>query len=1250
MRNRSTIGGFRSRLFSSVSLRGGVLGFVFLNAPVFLTISLSGFSGSAWASCVLAENLYTCSGASVTAGNVNLTSSTAIPNISAILDPTYLRTNTNTVAPNGFGLQVRATAGHGDIYLTQDAGSSVTGGVTGLSVQNDGSGKIDMKLSGNVSSQNGAAAAIQGSSGDVIFAQLGGVIDGSTGATVRSATSGSINVDVNGQIIGRRANGLFVASAGRSDDLTVMFSPESSVSSVAPGATVARVDHRGTGQMLINADGAVLAGSAQIIGLDLSNYNSSETFVYNQASTGRIDATSHGILSTNRGRGATELRIGGVVKSADGYGVFARNETNSTDFSIAISGDVNSSLAGVVGQQRGSGATDVVVSGDITSATSVGLQVEHAGQKDVSVKQTAGTITGHVVGINIRNNGSADASISLSSNVIGGVQVHGRGDGNISFTQDAGSINSTLAAGSVAIDNAGGTLDFTNGVGLHIVNYSRGSSSIELAGDVTAPHVAVAADNTHASSSLSIVQKSGVIAAKETAINLGVAGDIVLDINGTVRGGDGHAIYMLAPIKASVDIRENANVTATSGTAIFNADFVTPDGALIGGDLVVRSAGTVTGDSLLRAGNDRFELLGGRYTGNIYGDYGDIRDTTARADTDIPGGNDTFIWSGGTLLGGFFGGQGSDRAEISAPAYNGTQTLDGGDDTSIEDDMIDTLTFRGINATSMGDKIMNWEDVRLDASNFSISDGAWAVGMVGQPETGIALANNSTLNGMSGLHLTSNLMIDNTSSFIGQGGGQGRFTVSGNVNSAGTVTTQDGAAGDIIEIAGNYVGDSGRVALDTMLGDDSSSTDRLKISGDTNGNTLVSIRNAGGSGAQTKDGIRIIEVQGKSAKDAFELDGGFQFNGRSAVVGGAYAYQLYQGSVDGSSMQDWYLRSERKDPFATVSNLEPEHRFQPGVPVYEAYSNVLLGMNGLQTLHQRIGGSDESLPPKTDSGPGLWTRIEGSHTRMAPSWSSTGVSYRQDHEKIQVGIAGMALDTEDGQLIASAAVHYIHGDATTKSLHDSDLGGGQILTNGYGFSGSVTWYDERGFYIDMQGQTTWYRSDLSYGGGGGILKSDVETFGHAVSIEAGHQIPLNSAWTLVPQTQFTYSSVRSNDFTDVFGSQVRLGQGESVEGRLGLGISHDRAWQDAEGRTHRFRLNGTTDLHYAFSDHIGASVAGVSAAQHNDRLFVGFTPSASYSWNDDKYFMYGGATIKGSVDNFANSHDIRGHVGFRLTW
>ncbi|MCQ5258527.1 autotransporter outer membrane beta-barrel domain-containing protein, partial [Mediterraneibacter faecis] len=67
---------------------------------------------------------------------------------------------------------------------------------------------------------------------------------------------------------------------------------------------------------------------------------------------------------------------------------------------------------------------------------------------------------------------------------------------------------------------------------------------------------------------------------------------------------------------------------------------------------------------------------------------------------------------------------------------------------------------------------------------------------------------------------------------------------------------------------GNWSGNGGTVFFGTVLGTDSSKTDKLIITGKASGTTLVNVTNKGGTGAQTLEGIELITT-GSSDQQAF---------------------------------------------------------------------------------------------------------------------------------------------------------------------------------------------------------------------------------------------------------------------------------------------------------------------------------------------------------------------------------------------
>ncbi|WP_225221448.1 autotransporter outer membrane beta-barrel domain-containing protein, partial [Escherichia whittamii] len=99
-----------------------------------------------------------------------------------------------------------------------------------------------------------------------------------------------------------------------------------------------------------------------------------------------------------------------------------------------------------------------------------------------------------------------------------------------------------------------------------------------------------------------------------------------------------------------------------------------------------------------------------------------------------------------------------------------------------------------------------------------------------------------------------------------------------------------------LTIDGNYTASDGLLVMHTVLGDDNSATDKLIVKGDTSGSTRVMVNNAGGLGADTLEGIKIVEVDGLS-------EGVFSKEGR--IVAGPYDYNVVK-----SDNQNWFLTSE----------------------------------------------------------------------------------------------------------------------------------------------------------------------------------------------------------------------------------------------------------------------------------------------------------------------------------------------------
>lgn len=464
----------------------------------------------------------------------------------------------------------------------------------------------------------------------------------------------------------------------------------------------------------------------------------------------------------------------------------------------------------------------------------------------------------------------------------------------------------------------------------------------------------------------------------------------------------------------------------------------------------------------------------------------------------------------------------------------------------------------------------------------------------------------------------------------------------GTTTSAGTIAP--GNSIGTLTIAGNYTGNGSTLEIETVLGGDTSPSDRLVVTGNTSGTTNVKVINLGGSGAQTVEGIKIVDVGGISAGN-FSLLGDYVFQGDQAVIGGAYAYRLYQNGIATPADGDWYLRSTLIDPSGAV--IGPI--YQPGAPLYEAYPQLLLGLNGLSTLQQRLGdrywsGNGATVSPK---GPdNVWLRTEGTHASFEPDSSTTVDSYGYDLFKLEGGLDAELYQNQNGRLIGGLTVHY----GTVSGDIGSVYGDGDIDTRGYGVGATLTWYGENGTYVDAQSQATWYDSDLKSDLVDGAMESGNNGFGYALSLEAGRRFAASGPWSITPQAQLVYSSVDFDTFNDRFGARVSRDDGDSLVGRLGVALDREETVARADGQTAGAKIYGIANLYGELLDGTAVDVSGTGFETRNDPVWAGLTLGGSYIWNDERYSLYGEVAAKSSLKDFGDSYALSGTAGFRVKW
>ena len=487
------------------------------------------------------------------------------------------------------------------------------------------------------------------------------------------------------------------------------------------------------------------------------------------------------------------------------------------------------------------------------------------------------------------------------------------------------------------------------------------------------------------------------------------------------------------------------------------------------------------------------------------------------------------------------------------------------------------------------------------------------------------------------------------SNFIAQTGGtydlNGFDQTVASLDNAGTVNL-GGAPGTTLTVTGDYIGNNGLINLNTRLGGDVSPTDRVVIGGNTSGDATLRVTNIGGSGAPTTNGIKVVDVGGAS-NGTFSLLGDYVFNGQQAVIGGAYAYTLQKNGIATPADGDWYLRSSLINP---PSGAPAGPIYQPGVPLYEAYPQVMFALNNLPTLQQRVGnrywdGDAAALAagdqPEHERSV-FWARTEGSYARSTASGSATLSDYNIGQWSARTGFDGLLYRNDDGMVVGGLTAHYGLAAADIHSLY----GDGRINTSGRGIGGTLTWYGATGFYIDSQAQVTFFDSQFKSDLVGRDMARDGGGLGYAFSVETGKRFGMGGPWALTPQAQLIYSAVEA-DFTDSFGTRVSLDGNDRLTGRLGLALDHQHVWRDDDGKLARANLYGVANAYYEFIDGTNVNVAGTNFTSATERTSAGFGLGGTYNWDNDKYSVYGEALIKTAFDD---DYSIGGTAGFRMRW
>lgn len=439
--------------------------------------------------------------------------------------------------------------------------------------------------------------------------------------------------------------------------------------------------------------------------------------------------------------------------------------------------------------------------------------------------------------------------------------------------------------------------------------------------------------------------------------------------------------------------------------------------------------------------------------------------------------------------------------------------------------------------------------LKVDNSHLSgnISNGA-------QSTASVALSNNSSLTGI--LNNVTSMTLDNTSALTLTGDSSvGELNNGGNI----VLNSTDNSVGKTLTINGNYTGLAGSaVSMNVALAGDDSLTDKLVIKGDSSGTSTLNIANANGSGAQTLEGIQVVQVDGNS---------GATFTQGNRVVAGAYDYTLRKGNVSGSDDNGWYLTSSLSpvDPVDPVDPINPVDPIRMVRPEAASYAANLWASRNLFNLSLRDRSGETQYADRVtgeNRATSMWMRNEGGHNRasMADGQNKTTAN------RYVMQIGGDVMTWSPGEL-GKFSLGVMGGYATQHSNTHNSLTGNTSKGSVNGYSAGLygSWLqnpsDGSGLYLYNWLQYGRFNNEVK---GKDLAAEPYKSKGVSASVETGYSWRMgsrlssegmeSSIW-LQPKAQVIWTGMKADAHTEHNGTRI-VGTGDNnVQTKLGARMS-----------------------------------------------------------------------------------------------